>query len=126
MHSQHWSLLIWPFCSSFDVQIGLPKDAITCTLRLSDVSPISTITFSLKLTRKSGRPEAMSVAVSLTCTPKANILPTFHACILKRVEQLNTAQGIIEPLENSVCSENKGIHLSLLTGALASRSHEFL
>lgn len=78
-------LLIWPFCSSFDVQIGLPKDGITCTLRLSDVSPISTITFSLKLTSKSSLPEVMSVAASLVCTPKANILPTFHACILKRV-----------------------------------------
>lgn len=119
-------LLIWTFCSSFDAPIGLTKDGITCTLPLSDESLISPITFSLKLTRESSRPEVMSVAASLTCSPKATILPTFHACILKREEQLNTAQGINEPLENSVCSENKSVHLSLLTGALASQSHDVL
>lgn len=58
-------------CSSFDVQIGFLKDGTTYTLPFSDVLPTYTITFSLKLTRKSSGLEVMSVAASFMCTPKA-------------------------------------------------------
>ena len=64
-------LLIWPFCSGFDVQIGLPKDGIRGTPSLSEVSPISTITLCLQLMRSSSCPGEMSMAACLARISKA-------------------------------------------------------
>lgn len=62
-------LLIWPFCSRFDVQIGFPKDGIRC-IPVSDALPAPTVTFNLKLTGISSCPQALSMAASLTCVPE--------------------------------------------------------